>query len=64
MSCIRRRGSWLWGSPRLLIQGGSIIDGNKVITSLIPLGDIVEKGFETLANDRKQCKILVDMHLT
>ncbi|WP_339223676.1 2,3-butanediol dehydrogenase [Paenibacillus sp. FSL W7-1332] len=46
------------------LLAGGIIDGNKVITSLIPLGDIVEKGFETLTNDRKQCKILVDMHLS
>lgn len=46
---------------RLLARG--IIDGNKVITSLIPLDDIVEKGFETLTKDRKQCKILIDMSL-
>ncbi|MFF3924147.1 2,3-butanediol dehydrogenase [Paenibacillus lactis] len=47
---------------RLLARG--IIDGNKVITSLIPLDSIVEQGFETLASDRKQCKILVDMQLS
>ena len=47
---------------RLLARG--IIDGNKVITSLIPLEDIVGKGFEALASDRKQCKILVDMQLS
>lgn len=46
---------------RLLSRG--IIDGNKVITSLIPLDEIVDKGFELLTKDRKQCKILVDMKL-
>lgn len=46
---------------RLLARG--IIDGNKVITSLIPLEDIVDKGFETLTKDRKQCKILIDMNM-
>ncbi|KGR84359.1 2,3-butanediol dehydrogenase [Lysinibacillus odysseyi] len=46
---------------RLLASG--IIDGDAVITSKIALDDIVEKGFETLAHDRSQCKILVDMSL-
>lgn len=46
---------------RLLASG--IIDGDAVITSKIALDDIVEKGFETLAQDRSQCKILVDMSL-
>ncbi|WP_282941656.1 2,3-butanediol dehydrogenase [Paenibacillus sp. RC67] len=42
---------------RLLANG--VIDGNAVITSIIPLDDIVEKGFDLLTKDRKQCKILV-----
>ncbi len=46
---------------RLLASG--IIDGDAVITSTIALDDIVVKGFETLAKDRNQCKILVDMSL-
>lgn len=42
---------------RLLADG--VIDGNSVITSVIPLDDIVEKGFDQLTKDKKQCKILV-----
>lgn len=45
-----------------LLASGAI-DGNKVITSMIALDDIVEKGFEQLTQDRKQCKILVNMNL-
>ncbi|GAA4857050.1 (R,R)-butanediol dehydrogenase [Paenibacillus vulneris] len=42
---------------RLLADG--VIDGKAVITSIIDLDDIVEKGFELLSHDKKQCKILV-----
>ncbi|MFX3633970.1 MAG: 2,3-butanediol dehydrogenase [Candidatus Pristimantibacillus sp.] len=45
------------------LLAGGIIDGNAVITSVIPLEGIVEQGFEVLTTDRKQCKILVDLTL-
>ncbi|WP_239616177.1 2,3-butanediol dehydrogenase [Cohnella mopanensis] len=45
------------------LLASSVIDGNAVITSMISLDDIVEKGFELLAQDRKQCKILVNMNM-
>ncbi|MWV42851.1 alcohol dehydrogenase catalytic domain-containing protein [Paenibacillus sp. HJL G12] len=45
-----------------LLASGAI-NGNAVITSMIALDDIVEKGFEQLTKDRKQCKILVNMSL-
>ncbi|MEH7377184.1 2,3-butanediol dehydrogenase [Neobacillus drentensis] len=41
-----------------LLASGKI-DGNKLITSKIYIDDIVKKGFETLKNDKSQCKILV-----
>ncbi|MFF2876391.1 2,3-butanediol dehydrogenase [Gottfriedia sp. NPDC057991] len=46
---------------RLLACG--IIDGNAIITSVIPLDRIVEEGFEVLMKDHNQCKILVEMDI-
>ncbi|WP_246126063.1 2,3-butanediol dehydrogenase [Bizionia myxarmorum] len=43
----------LIGSGRLPVE--------KLVTSVIPLEDIVEKGFESLVNDPSEVKILVDL---
>jgi (R,R)-butanediol dehydrogenase / meso-butanediol dehydrogenase / diacetyl reductase len=42
---------------RMLANG--TINGEALITSKISLNDVVEKGFEALANNRSECKILV-----
>ncbi|MFD4819898.1 hypothetical protein [Peribacillus butanolivorans] len=43
-----------------LIASGQL-EAKKVITNHIEIDDIVEKGFESLINDKSQAKILVKL---